>query len=184
MNGIDKRIELLKKGDSKTLEDIYSEYRSGFLLFANRYDLDRDQCLDIYQDAVIALSENAKKGHLDTLRSSLKTYLFSIGKYMIFAKVKSNQKQLNYEHIDSFPDSFEWEDYSEESNDETVKQIRSALSKMGDKCREMLRLFYYEGHNLDEITQIMNYENKDVVKSQKSRCVRQLRDILETIRNG
>lgn len=183
MNGTKKRIELLKERNNQTIEDIYKEYRAGFLLFANRYDLDQDQCLDVYQDAIIALCENAQKGHLDDLSSSLKTYLFSIGKYMIFSEMKKTKKELNYEHLDNLQFDFEWEDYSEEKENQTVVLMRDALSKMGAKCQQMLRLFYYEEKDLDEITELMGYDNKDVTKSQKSRCVRQLKKIIETNRN-
>ena len=44
---------------------------------------------DIFQDALIALYENAQNGKLDTIKSSLKTYLFSISKFMLFKKFKS-----------------------------------------------------------------------------------------------
>ena len=84
-----KVLQQLKKGDEKAIHKLYVDHKNGFLLFANKYDLSTDDMLDVYQDSIIALCENAKKGTIDTLESTVATYLFSIGKYMIFKKLKS-----------------------------------------------------------------------------------------------
>ncbi len=171
------RIDLLKRRDERTIDQIYQEFRHGFILFAKRYELDSDTVLDVYQDAIIALCENAEKGNMDNLQSSLKTYLFSIGKYMIYARLRKNQKKVAFENIDNF--HFEWEEYEEEKESIEITQLRNSFLKLGAKCQEILRLFYYQEHNLDEITNIMKYDNKDVAKSQKSRCIRQLKELIK-----
>lgn len=182
MDRQERKIDLLKRRDERTVDRIYQEHRHGFILFAKRYNLDSDSVLDVYQDAIIALCENAEKGKLDDLKSSLKTYLFSIGKYMIYARLRKMQKKVTYANIENF--HFEWEEYSGEEDSLEIKQMRASLSKMGAKCQEILRLFYYQERNLDEITQIMEYDNKDVAKSQKSRCIKQLKELIKSNRNG
>lgn len=182
MDRTNKKIELLKRRDERTIAEIYQQYRHGFILFAKRYDLEDTIVLDIYQDAIIALCENAEKGKLNNLKSSLKTYLFSIGKYMIFAHQRKSYKKVVFENIDAF--HFEWEDYKEEENNSEIKELRGSFNLLGAKCQEILQLFYYKEKNLDEITQLMEYENKDVVKSQKSRCIKQLKNLIESNRNG
>ena len=47
--------------------------------------------------------------------------------------------------------------------------IKKCLPCLGDRCKEILTLFYYEGYSLDEITEILGYSDKNVLKSQKSR---------------
>lgn len=177
-----KLIELLKQRDERTINQVYQEYRSGFILFAKRYNLDEDSVLDVYQDAIIALCENAEKGRMDNLESSLKTYLFSIGKYMIFAHLRKANKKVDFENIENF--HFEWEEYEEEKNSQEIEQIRASFSALGTKCQEILNMFYYQERNLDEITELMEYENKNVAKSQKSRCIKQLRNLIKSNRNG
>ncbi|MVO10182.1 sigma-70 family RNA polymerase sigma factor [Flavobacterium sp. TP390] len=168
-------IDLLKKDDEKTIRKLYDENKKGFLIFANRYHLDAEDVLDIYQDAVIALIENAKKGKIDDLQSSVSTYLFGIGKFMVFQKLKKEKKTFskddfsNLEYVD--------EGYNEDENNIQVILLQHAFNKLGDQCRKVLQLFYYEEKNLDEIQKILEYSNKDVLKSQKSRCLKQLKDL-------
>ena len=92
MNKPNDLIDLLKKDDEKTIRNFYNENKNGFILFAKRYNLDQDDVIDVYQDAIIALIENAKKGKIDNLQSSITTYFFSIGKFMIFQKLKRDKK--------------------------------------------------------------------------------------------
>lgn len=175
-NNEDQIIELLKKGDEKTIHYIYNEYKPGFLLFAAKYNLAKDDLLDVYQDAIVALCENARKGNLDELKSALKTYFFSIGKYMIYALMKKENKTIPFESIDNF--NFEWEDDDGEDaiNVELIK-LRETFKLLGEQCKKVLTLFYYEERKLEEITQLMEYENKNVAKSQKSRCIKQLKEL-------
>ena len=79
-------IKQLKNRDRNALKEVYNDYRREFFKFANRYETDQSTLEDIFQDALIALYENAQNGKLDTIKSSLKTYLFSIGKFMLFKK--------------------------------------------------------------------------------------------------
>lgn len=182
MNNTAEIVNRLKRGDERTIQKVYNEFKPEFMLFAKRYELDESCLLDVYQDAIIALCENARKGTIDNLTSSLKTYFFAIGKYMVFAKLKENKKSLP--HVDINNLEFEWNDYSEEKNNLYVLQLQQGFAKMGEQCKRILELFYYEGKNLDQITELMNYDNKDVAKSQKSRCIKSLKDIIKKNRNG
>ena len=47
-------------------------------------------------------------------------------------------------------------------------------------CQKILELFYYQEKKLGDIVNALGYDNKDVVKSQKSRCIKQLRKLIET----
>lgn len=167
-------IEQLKSGDEKTIRKIYEDHKNGFLLFANRYALDKDELIDIYQDAVIALIENAKKGKIDELKSSLTTYLFGIGKFMIFQRLKKKNKTIPSDELERF--ELEYDDYSEDEMNIQLLSLREGLKKLGEQCLKVLTLFYYEEKKLDEIQALLGYTNKDVLKSQKSRCLKQLKD--------
>ena len=57
--------------------------------------------------------------------------------------------------------------------------LQKGLNKLGDQCKKVLELFYYEEKKLDEIQSILGYTNKDVLKSQKSRCLKQLKELIK-----
>jgi RNA polymerase sigma factor (sigma-70 family) len=177
MNKPLKIITLLKQNDEKTIRKVYDDNKKGFLLFANRYNLNAEDVVDVYQDAIIALIENAKKGKIDDLQSSLSTYLFGIGKFMIFQKFKKNKQSVLTDDFRNL--EYKDDDYDEEIYDLQVVSIRESLKKLGEQCRKVLTLFYYEEKKLDEIQTLLEYTNKDVLKSQKSRCLKQLKDLIK-----
>lgn len=168
-------IEKLKLKDSATIERLYVAYKSSFLAFCAQHQVPESVGIDVYQDAIIALIENAQKGKLDFLKADIKTYLFSIGKYMIYAKNRKlkAERELVWEHEE------QWEEL--DARDEQVQLIEKALEKLGEACYKILRMFYYENKKLDELLQLLPYESKDVLKSQKARCIRQLRKLISTI---
>lgn len=175
-------IQLLKEADKDVLKRLYLEYRSAFISFAQKLFPNSNDILDTYQDAIIVLQEKAIKGDLDELRCTLKTYLFGIGKYMLYEKVRKQKKLVS-------PMKLEQEDYDyhdiaidflQDQPNKMQQQLQRAFATLGKKCKEVLTLFYYRGYTIDEICTALNYENKNVVKSQKSRCLKQLKDKVKT----
>ena len=169
-------LNLLKQANPKAIEEVYKTHRKAFIYFGNKYGLSEDELLDIYQDAIIAFIENLRKGHLENIQVEVKTYLFSIGKYMIFSKLKNkNSDHLLVEHL---PDEIIWEELDDEK-EQLLLEISAGLKQLGEQCYKILTMFYYEEKKLDEIQKILNYEQKDVLKSQKSRCLNHLKKILK-----
>ncbi|AWW30178.1 sigma-70 family RNA polymerase sigma factor [Echinicola strongylocentroti] len=179
MNKEERLIQSIRNGNKKDLGKVYTIHKPQFVDFAKKYTKEEDMILDIYQDSVIILYENILSGKLATLQSSLKTYLFAIGKHklMEYSRKKGKAPHVNIpiEEINLFE---EIDPYGMDLEDEKAILLQTAYRKLGQKCREVLRLFYYEGKKLDEIQQTLRYDSKDTVKSQKSRCLKQLKEIV------
>ena len=169
-------LNLLKQANPKAIEEVYKTHRKAFIYFGNKYGLSEDELLDIYQDAIMAFIENLRKGHLENIQVEVKTYLFSIGKYLIFNKLKN--KNADYSLVEHLPDEIVWEELDDEK-EQLLLEISEGLKQLGEQCYKILTMFYYEEKKLDEIQKILNYEQKDVLKSQKSRCLNHLKKILK-----
>ena len=172
-------VELLKRGDKNTLERIYRENREGFVNFSKKYNVEEDEALDIFQDAIIVLRDNALSGKIDAMKSNISTYLFAIGKYKIYHNFRLRAKTEIRDDIDLFQENLDFNvNLSEDGLTNEQKLLQKCFEQLGAKCKSVLSLFYNEGYNLDEIKEILNYSNKKVLKSQKSRCLRHLRDLV------
>jgi len=102
--------------------------------------------------------------------------LFSIGKYKLYRFNQENQKNTEdwkNEYREEVSDQL----FEEEINEERMRKINRAFEQLGKKCKQLLKLFYYRGFDLEEIKNEMNLENKNTVKSQKSRCLSHLRKL-------
>ncbi|MFK8060371.1 MAG: RNA polymerase sigma factor [Polaribacter sp.] len=174
-------IILLKASDKKTLKKIYVDNRDAFINFARKFHLSNADILDVYQDAIITLQEKAIKGDIMNLTCSIRTYLFGIGKYMLYEKARKNSKTNSDFPLES--EAYNYKEIADDFFDEEPNKFQLLLQKgfaeLGKKCKEVLTLFYYRGFTIDEIAEKLNYNNKNVVKSQKSRCIKQLKDFIK-----
>ena len=67
----------------------------------------------------------------------------------------------------------------------TLSIIADCVSKMSERCNQILSLFYYEKKKYDEILKIIpTYKSKNALKTEKNRCLKTLRDSVKTIYNS
>ena len=176
-----KTITDLKSDDRLKLKALYNEYRASFLGFGKGFHLDEDALSDVYQEAFLALRKKAINGKLNAVKCSTKTYLFGIGKFMIYDTLKEKKLQRPYEstmHLVA-EDAPEIElDHTPVLSQEQLL-LRKYFKKLGEKCQRLLTFFYYRGLSIKEIVIMGDYKDENTVKSSKSRCVKQLREIIK-----
>jgi len=54
--------------------------------------------------------------------------------------------------------------------------LRTHFSGLGKQCQELLNLFYYRGFTIKDILAHSNYNSENVIKSAKSRCLKTLKE--------
>ncbi len=168
-------IDRIKNGDEQEVMALYQQYKNNFVGWAsNKFHLDRDNALDIFQDVVIDFYNDIKQGKLTEIRYSIKTLLFSIAKNKIYNKLRY-EKKFDVDHKD-----FEGMEYANTNDDklelsERKRIMVETLEQLGEPCHAILKLFYFDDFSMDAIAQTLEYKNADVVKSQKLRCLNQLR---------
>lgn len=176
MNKESSLIAQIQSGDQKAIEEIYTQFKTEFLAYSSRFSVNDEDAIDIYQDSIVTLYENILSGKLTSLTSSVKTYLFAIGKYKIYNSLKVKPTTVDVGEYDLILG-----DESEEGfllQEENIAKVQQAYQQLGSKCKEVVKLFYYENLSIGEIKERLDYTSKDVVKSQKSRCIKQIREIL------
>jgi len=171
-------IDGLIRSDDKVIESLYREYRAGFIALGASYGIGEGESLVIFHDSLLILRSHAQKGNLEKVRHELKTYFFAIGKYRIFDTLK-RQKNSPVLFTETVPEFSEADlDLPDTDMSDQHVQIMTQFEKLGESCRKMLTFFYFEGLTIDEIVIIGKYENSNVVRSQKSRCLRKLKEMI------
>lgn len=176
----DKILVELRNGSDKLLREIYLDNRDKFLNFARRYQLSEDENIDVYQDAYVIFYDNVLSGKLSELKSSVSTYLFSIGKYLIFDRMRKNKKTVGSQfpmEVVGEPDvSLEELSLGGQELSTEQKLLQKYFVTLGPQCKELLNLFYYRGFTVQEIVESGGYNNENVVKAAKSRCMKTLKE--------
>lgn len=174
-------IKAFQLNDELVLNKLYKSYKHSFIIFARKYSMESPDLDDIFQESFIILRNHALSGKLFEVKSSMKTYLFGISKNLIFKKLKQNNQTINFsekreiekiETIDSI-------DLPENDLTDNQKVVRYFFNRLGEKCRDVLTLSFYRGLTNEEIACYRKYENEAVVRSQKSRCLKNLKELIK-----
>lgn len=170
-------IAQLKRGEEEAYRDVYRTYKTEFIQWAgHKYpDLKQEYLTEIFQDAVVALLDNAIRGKLDDLSVALKTYLFAIGKYKIYERFRQKDKTDNDPELMEKVKAHQTDTTLEMARKEEVEQVRQILRQTEEPCRSILDLYYLREYSMEAVAERLQYKNTDVVKSQKLRCLKALR---------
>lgn len=154
----------------------YSESTSSFIASKGGSSQDGE---DIFQETIVAFINIVKAGNFRK-EATIKTFLNSIAKNIWFNEIRKRQSTGNREKI--FEDNREIveDDISHHIADlEMKKHFRALLDKMGEPCRKLLLLFYYEDLSMKEMVEHLPYENEQVVRNKKYKCLKQLTTIVQ-----
>lgn len=166
-------LEGIRNGRRDILADFYQKYRSEFLNWiVSRYSCDADIARDVYQQSIIIFYENVVDGKLTTLTSSIKTYLFSIGKNKFQEMMRAQQKTTSIarESLDGEYDS---------TKETAIQQIERCLENLGEPCRSLLIQYYYHRQPLENLAGLFQYKNIESARNQKYKCLERLRKMVK-----
>ena len=163
-----------------TLEEAISQlYRENaeitrsFIMGKGGTEQDAD---DIFQETVVSFIDTVQKGKFRQ-ESGIRTFLISISKHIWYNEIRKRQRAGNREKIFEMERDQEDGGVGEVIQDRELKQqLNQLLSELGESCRKILELFYYENLSMKEIVSHLHYENEQVVRNKKYKCLQQLTD--------
>jgi RNA polymerase sigma factor (sigma-70 family) len=171
----DEIIQALQNGNqSAALKQLYHHYPAVRQLIlqnsGNKHDAE-----DIFQEALIILCRKVKEKDFQ-LTSGIKTFLFSISRLQWMNELRKKKKEMISENVpeEKETDSEKLNSYLLE--EEKFKKAESALEKLGEKCRQLLQLFYAQKKSFKEIADALDFSNEKVAKNQKYRCMEKARE--------
>lgn len=175
-------LDKLRSGDESPLYDLYRLYRDEFVQWSSKnYNASHDQAKDAFQDAMLDFHNNVITGKLTDLSSTIKTYLFQIGKHKLL-NIQKKESRLTYHDNLQLIQSGEAERYMEEENKAySQEQISQAIDKLPEDCQKVLKLFYFNEYDMESIARELEYKNADTAKSKKSLCMKNLMNELKKI---
>lgn len=173
-------LSVLKNGDEKQLTELYQSYQDHFIGFIVKlYQCDRNRAIEIYPESMSEMYFNIRNGKLEApLRSTLKTYLFTIGRYVysrrfldkfhtsVGAYTEYTQQEETYEHGDR-----------NMVLKERAKMVNLILSALGDPCDKLLRRIYFDRFSYEAISTEMK-TNEGVLRKRKFDCLKKFRRLL------
>jgi len=162
--------DLLEQAILQLYQD-HSEITRSFIMGKGGTEQDAD---DIFQETIVSFIDSVQKGKFRQ-ESGVRTFLISISKNIWYNEIRRRQRADNREKIFEMDRLQEEGPVTEMINEREMKQqLNKMLQELGESCRKILELFYYENLSMKEIVSQMHYENEQVVRNKKYKCLQQL----------
>lgn len=184
-------LHLIAEGNNKVITAVYQAYYPIFKKWIINNGSEPEDANDVFQEAFMVLFHKAKDPEF-CLSCKIGTYIFAIGKRLWYKKLDTQQRKpiLNTDFNDE--GNTVYNDIHQEVSDiesfiETEKDyqlLHIALDELGDPCSALLKLFYLEKKNMQEIATTLKYTNAENAKVQKFKCLTRLKKIFFKHKNN
>jgi len=154
----------------------HSEAVSSFIIHYGGSEQDAD---DIFQETVVAFIDIVKKGKY-RMEASIRTFLASIARNYWFNELKKRGRSGHRDRQFEMGRDQDEADVSQHMAElERKRQLLELVEQLGESCRKVLLLFYYENLSMKEIVNHLPYENEQVVRNKKYKCLQQLTGLIK-----
>lgn len=165
-----KIIDSLKKKKPETgLKKLYHGYPKVQSWIIGKGGTKSD-AQDIFQEALIILVRKVSENNF-SLSSKLSTYLFGICKLLWRSELKRKNISISGDWKMELVES-EQNNLEEFLNTERkFQKLEKVLQDIGDRCRQLLVLFYYRSLSMQQIADKMDFSSAKLAKNQKYKCM-------------
>ena len=166
------------RGLDAAVKSIYREHFESMVWIVKNNSGSQQDAEDIFQEVLVSFIRLVQK---DKFRgeSTIKTFLFSMMRHTWLNELKrrgrSEVRELKYERT---KDQQEADVSHIIAEKEDRKQVLSVVEQLGETCRKILVMFYYEDLSMKDILEQMDYENEQVVRNKKYKCLKQLEEMI------
>lgn len=170
METINRIIQKVAEGDSKSFTQLYDYYKEPGLRFINSIVKDKEESENMLQDVFIKIWHRRDQINPEL---NFNAYLFTCLKNMAFdhlKKIDKNQQMLD-QYLIKIKDNH---DTGIDVEEVKINRLLSAMSTLPKKRKMILQLIVEEGKSYQEIAEIMRI-SKNTVKNQLVKAKQYLR---------
>ncbi len=173
-------VEAIKQGDhlDSTVRHLYEQYFEALAHFIRNNSGGNEDAEDFFQEALVVFINVVRK---DKFRgdSTIKTFLYAIIRNLWLNELKRRGKADAREN--AYHDQQE-HTYTPPlvSENETTQRIVTFFSQLGDNCKKILVMHYYQNYSMKDIAQAMRYESEQVARNAKYKCSKKLTTMLDS----
>ena len=158
---MDRGLEVYQRfleGDEKALDELIAMYRDPLTAFICGFTKDNDTAESIMIDVFVELIRH--KGFKGN--SSLKTYLFAIGRNKALRHLKRNRRDfISLDEVENYISNDEI--FTEKLvEDERKEMIHEAMDKLNPVSKEVIYLLYFEEMSYKEVSLVLRKSSKQI----------------------
>jgi len=162
----------------ESIKELYRNYFDGLCWYIMNNSGSRQDAEDIFQEVLVSFIELVQQ---DKFRgeASIKTFLFSLNRFTWLNELKRRGRALaREEKYEKAQDRVELDTSQHIADREGKAEVLRIVGELGETCKKILLLFYYENLSMREILDRTDYETEQVVRNKKYKCLKQLEQMV------
>lgn len=157
---------------------MYSEYYSTLSNFILQNNGNEEDAEDVFQDVVMAFIHMVREERFRN-ESGIKTILFAFTRNIWLNELKKRNRAMKRDlNFETNKEIVEMDVTHTIELREMNKSLLDLMDKLGETCKKILLAFYYDNKSMKEILEYLHYENEQVVRNKKSKCLKSLEQLL------
>jgi len=130
----------------------------------------RQQAEDIFQESLIIFCRKAQDKTF-TLSAGIYPYLYSVCRFLLKDELRKQQRSNSGACVAEPEDTVDYAVIATIEEEARYRLAEKIVTELGDRCRELLLLFYNGNMRLKEIAERMGYSSEQTAKNQKYKCL-------------
>jgi DNA-directed RNA polymerase specialized sigma24 family protein len=160
------KTQFMKSTEQEILVGVYRNAFPATAQLVKRMGGTVEQAKDVFHDALLIYLERKATGALN-VHTSVKAYLLGITK-ILWLHSRSR-------YFAALPDEVESFIAEEQGTGREEKNMLDYLVLAGERCMQMLKAFYYDGHSLQDIASHFGFSGIRSATVQKYKCLQKIR---------
>ena len=146
-------------GDEKAFGEILDMHSENLIFFINRYVNNISVAQELSEDVFVEILIHKRRYNFKT---SLKTYLFAIGrnKAVSYLRQCARKPEYAYDYIENEADRKSLED--EFIKKERDRELHEAIGRLNNDYKTVLHLVYFENMSNDDAARVMKKSKKQI----------------------
>lgn len=162
--------EKLRQGDETLFEKLFlKQFKPGMSILTSKYQAPHEEAYDCVMWAMLRMRQMLLENKV--AYGNLESYLIriAVNKYL------KNLERTKEIPSDILPETMQPLDQPD--LEESLQLLDKAWGSMGDKCRAILKGFYYDKIELKQLTVLMEDTSEANTRKRKERCLKELRNL-------
>ena len=175
-------LQLIRSGSGMdaAVRMLYGSYFDFLGIYVQQHSGSDADAEDVFQEVIVAFIDLVQR---DKFRgeSSIKTFLFALNRNIWLNELKKRKRAAARET------KYEREQSTEDPGvahyigaREGRQQLMEVIGRLGSVCQQILLAYYFEGLSMKQILEQLKYENEQVVRNKKHKCMKKLDELIQS----
>lgn len=164
---------------NQSVKYLYKQYYGLLEKYVLKNSGSKEDAEDVIQETMVAFIDMVQREKYRG-ESEIGTFLYAIARNIWLGKIRKNNADNNRNELWANEiKGFESDITFQIEKQESLKVIENLFSSIGETCKKILTMFYYQEASMKEILLEVNFENEQVLRNKKSKCMKALTDKIE-----